>query len=146
MHGFHVVVLLVAGGGVRDTQCGFKVPICADLQTWQSMRVTACQGQLILAFRPAQGFQQPSADISNLCAQLFSRRAAQLLFPNQRLQRWCFDVELIYLAQRLGIPIAETSVNWTEVPGDKSSYSGAMSMLLHEAQWTEHAVCNPPHA
>lgn len=25
MHGFHLVVLLVAGGGTRDTQCGFKV-------------------------------------------------------------------------------------------------------------------------
>ncbi len=26
MHGFHFVVLLVAGGAVKDTQCGFKVP------------------------------------------------------------------------------------------------------------------------
>ena len=25
MHGFHLVVLLVAVGGTRDTQCGFKV-------------------------------------------------------------------------------------------------------------------------
>ncbi len=25
MHGFHFVVLLVAGGGTRDTQCGVKV-------------------------------------------------------------------------------------------------------------------------
>ena len=25
MHGFHFVVLLVAGGAVKDTQCGFKV-------------------------------------------------------------------------------------------------------------------------
>ena len=27
MHGFHFVVLLVAGGAVKDTQCGFKVII-----------------------------------------------------------------------------------------------------------------------
>lgn len=26
-------------------------------------------------------------------------------------------MELIFLAQRLGIPIVETSVNWTEIPG-----------------------------
>lgn len=25
MHGFHFVVLLVAGGAIKDTQCGFKV-------------------------------------------------------------------------------------------------------------------------
>jgi hypothetical protein len=27
MHGFHFVVLLVAGGAVKDTQCGFKVSL-----------------------------------------------------------------------------------------------------------------------
>ena len=27
MHGFHFVVLLVAGGAVKDTQCGFKVSV-----------------------------------------------------------------------------------------------------------------------
>jgi len=52
-----------------------------------------------------------------LCLQLFTRSAARLLFSNMRLQRWCFDVELIYLAQRLSIPIKEVSVNWTEIPG-----------------------------
>lgn len=51
------------------------------------------------------------------CEQLFTRPAARALYSNQRLQRWCFDVELIFLAQRLGIPIVETSVNWTEIPG-----------------------------
>jgi hypothetical protein len=25
MHGFHLLVVAVAGGGVKDTQCGFKV-------------------------------------------------------------------------------------------------------------------------
>lgn len=25
MHGFHVLVMLVVGGAIRDTQCGFKV-------------------------------------------------------------------------------------------------------------------------
>ena len=49
--------------------------------------------------------------------QLFTRKAAQALFPNQRLQRWCFDVELLFLATRLRIPVAETAVTWTEIPG-----------------------------
>lgn len=42
--------------------------------------------------------------------QLLTRPAAQLLVPNQRLQRWAFDVELVYLAQRLGVPMAEVQV------------------------------------
>lgn len=30
-----------------------------------------------------------------------------------------FDVELLYIAQRLNIDIAEVSVNWTEIDGSK---------------------------
>ena len=52
--------------------------------------------------------------------QLLTRQTARLLAGNQRLQRWCFDVELIYVAQKLGIPIAEVPVNWTEIPGEPS--------------------------
>jgi len=50
---------------------------------------------------------------------LFSRRAAQLLFPNLHIERWAFDVELIYLAQQLGIPLKEVAVNWREIEGSK---------------------------
>eukprot|EP00878_Enallax_costatus_P019349 GHUV01020412.1.p1 GENE.GHUV01020412.1~~GHUV01020412.1.p1 ORF type:complete len:306 (+),score=94.75 GHUV01020412.1:1639-2556(+) len=42
---------------------------------------------------------------------MFTRRAAAVVYSNQRLQRWCFDVELIFIAQRLGIPIKEVQVN-----------------------------------
>lgn len=47
-----------------------------------------------------------------------TRSAAQRLFANIRLQRWCFDVELVYLAQRLHIPVVEVPVDWTEIPGE----------------------------
>lgn len=50
---------------------------------------------------------------------LFTRPAAQLLFPNQRLQRWAFDVELVKLAQSFKVPTAEVQVAWTEIPGSK---------------------------
>jgi hypothetical protein len=42
--------------------------------------------------------------------QLFTRRAAAMLYGNQRLQRWCFDVELILLADTLGVPTTEVGV------------------------------------
>ncbi len=40
---------------------------------------------------------------------LFTRKSAQLLFSNQKLRRWCFDVELLYIAQSNNIPIVEVS-------------------------------------
>lgn len=85
MHGFHLLVMFVAGPQIKDTQCGFK---------------------------------------------LFTRRAAAILFSNQHLQRWCFDVELIYLAHALGIPVVEVNVNWTEMPGSKIKFTSILHMAF----------------
>lgn len=41
---------------------------------------------------------------------LFTRQAAKLLFPNIHLERWAFDIELIYLADHLHIPMVEVSL------------------------------------
>ncbi|PSC74459.1 Dolichyl-phosphate beta-glucosyltransferase [Micractinium conductrix] len=64
---------------------------------------------------------------------LFSRGAAQQLYSNQRLQRWCFDVELVYLAQQLKCPMAEVQVNWTEIPGSKIRVASMAHMALELA-------------
>ncbi|GJQ09292.1 hypothetical protein GpartN1_g1083.t1 [Galdieria partita] len=50
---------------------------------------------------------------------LFTREAARLVFPNQHLSRWAFDVELLYVAQQHSIPIFEVPVKWSEIPGSK---------------------------
>ena len=50
---------------------------------------------------------------------LFSRKAAQHIFPAQHLPTWIFDVELLLLAKQLGIPVAEVPIEWHEVPGSK---------------------------
>ncbi|GJD12898.1 Dolichyl-phosphate beta-glucosyltransferase [Galdieria sulphuraria] len=50
---------------------------------------------------------------------LFTREAARLVFPNQHLFRWAFDVELLYVAQQYSIPIYEVPVKWSEIPGSK---------------------------
>jgi dolichyl-phosphate beta-glucosyltransferase len=34
------------------------------------------------------------------------------VFARQRIDGWGFDVELLYIAQRHGIPIVEIPVNW----------------------------------
>ena len=42
----------------------------------------------------------------------FSRRAAQLIFPRQCTTRWGFDAEILYLAHRSGLKVAEVPVAW----------------------------------
>ncbi|XP_028839145.1 dolichyl-phosphate beta-glucosyltransferase [Denticeps clupeoides] len=50
---------------------------------------------------------------------LFTREAALKTFSSLHVERWAFDVELLYIAQCFHIPIAEVAVNWTEIEGSK---------------------------
>jgi len=52
---------------------------------------------------------------------LVTRKSGQLLFPNLHIERWAFDVELIFVSQSLSIPVKEVAVNWTEIPDSKLS-------------------------
>jgi dolichyl-phosphate beta-glucosyltransferase len=42
----------------------------------------------------------------------FSARAAKLLFPRQKIERWGFDPELLFLANRFGLSVSEVAVEW----------------------------------
>jgi len=48
---------------------------------------------------------------------IFSRDAAKLIFPTQHLERWAFDIELLYLCAAKKIPVAEMPVKWQDVDG-----------------------------
>ncbi|KAL9927579.1 dolichyl-phosphate beta-glucosyltransferase wollknaeuel [Glossina fuscipes fuscipes] len=50
---------------------------------------------------------------------LLTRPAARKLFNILHVERWAFDVELLYIAERLNIPIREVAVNWKEIEGSK---------------------------
>ncbi len=50
---------------------------------------------------------------------LFRREAARQIFSLQRADRFSFDVEVLFLARKLGLKIVEQSVNWQNVPGSK---------------------------
>lgn len=50
---------------------------------------------------------------------LLTRSAARHLFRLMHVERWAFDVELLYLAEHLNIPVAEVPVNWKEIEGSK---------------------------
>ena len=46
----------------------------------------------------------------------FTRRAARELFPLQRIERWAFDPELLYLARRRNLAVREVAVEWAHDP------------------------------
>ena len=43
----------------------------------------------------------------------FSREAAQLIFPNLKIERWGFDPEILFLAKRMKLKVAEIPVEWS---------------------------------
>ena len=62
---------------------------------------------------------------------LFSRRAAQKIFPSVHVDGWIFDVEVLLLADMLNIPVMEIDVTWHEVDGSKMSLMrDAINMAL----------------
>ncbi len=68
---FNLVVRVVAVGGIRDTQCGFK---------------------------------------------LLRGDVARTLFADLRIDRFAYDVELIWLARRRGFEVVEVGVVWIDSP------------------------------
>ncbi len=50
---------------------------------------------------------------------LFHRDAAERIFPRQRLERFGFDVEVLYIAKKHGFAIAEIPVRWNHAEGSK---------------------------
>jgi dolichyl-phosphate beta-glucosyltransferase len=49
----------------------------------------------------------------------FTREAAQKIFPLQRITRWGFDAEIIYLAHHMKLKVAEVPVTWGHDEGSK---------------------------
>ena len=61
---------------------------------------------------------------------LFEARAAREIFGRQRLDGFGFDVEVLFIAQRLGYRSVEVPVRWNDVAGTKvSMWRGAAAFL-----------------
>ncbi len=70
----------------------------------------------------------------------FTAAAAQKLFPLQTIKGWTFDVEILYLAQRLGMCIREVPINWyfeaeSKVHVWRDSLRMAMDLLYIRSHW-----------
>jgi len=49
----------------------------------------------------------------------FTRRAAQTILPLQRIERWGFDPEILFLARKFGFRVDEVAVRWGHVGGTR---------------------------
>ncbi len=62
---------------------------------------------------------------------LISRRAAEMIFPRQRIAGFAFDVEVLFLAKQSGFAIAEVPVTWRHVnPSRVSPLKDGLQMLI----------------
>ncbi|OQV20131.1 Dolichyl-phosphate beta-glucosyltransferase [Hypsibius exemplaris] len=50
---------------------------------------------------------------------LFTRSAASKIFYNLHVERWVFDIELLYIGEVFKMDIHEVAVNWQEIEGSK---------------------------
>lgn len=61
---------------------------------------------------------------------MFRREAAMAIFSRQKTTGFAFDVELLFIARRLSLSIAEVPVNWVAQPGSKVNLAtDSMKML-----------------
>jgi glycosyltransferase involved in cell wall biosynthesis len=60
----------------------------------------------------------------------FKRPAAQIIFRLQRIERWGFDPEILFIARKLGYDIREVPVTWGHDERSRMSYlKDGMKML-----------------
>ena len=85
---------------------------------------------------------------------LFTRATARRLFPVQHIDRWAFDVELIFLAARFRVPMVEVPVNWQEIDGSKLDVLTSTIQMARDivairvcymlGLWTDAPPAQPP--
>ncbi len=62
---------------------------------------------------------------------LFKREPAQFLFSRLKSERFSFDVEILHMAQKVGMKIAEIPINWRNISGSKVNLVGdSLHMFL----------------
>ena len=62
----------------------------------------------------------------------FTRRAALEIFPLQRIERWGFDPEILFIAIKKGYTVKEVSVSWAHDARSRVSYLKDGTKMLEE--------------
>lgn len=74
----------------------------------------------------------PSVKDTNCGFKLFSRKIIQPVFKKQRINRWGYDAEVLYIANKMGFSIKEVPVKWTHYTGSKVKVVDAVIKTLGE--------------
>jgi len=61
---------------------------------------------------------------------MFSKMAAETIFPKQTIFRWAFDVEILAIAKKLGFKIEEVPIRWINEAESHVRLSGMVRMLF----------------
>jgi glycosyltransferase involved in cell wall biosynthesis len=74
------------------------------------------------------------ATIQGNCGfKLFGRRTAHQLFNTMHIERWAFDLELLFLAiNYYKTPVVEVPINWQEIDGSKVNVIDATLQILRD--------------
>ena len=71
----------------------------------------------------------------------FRREKSQIIFEQQRIERFGFDPELLFLAKRNGLAIAEIPVRWANAEGTTvSMWDGIRAMFFEVAKIRWNAI------
>ena len=65
---------------------------------------------------------------------LFETRAAREIFRRQQIDRFGFDVEVLFIARKLGYSAVEVPVRWNDVAGTKVSLLNGLMAFLDPLQ------------
>jgi glycosyltransferase involved in cell wall biosynthesis len=71
---------------------------------------------------------------------LFERAAAREIFGRQLLDRFGFDVEVLYIARRLGLRAIEVPVRWNDVLGTKVGMLSGLSAFADPLKVRWHGL------
>ena len=74
---------------------------------------------------------------------LLSRDAVHKIFPKQLMDRFGFDVEILFIARRQSLNVVEVPVRWNDVEGSKvGMFSGADAFLdILRIRWNQIRGC-----
>jgi dolichyl-phosphate beta-glucosyltransferase len=76
----------------------------------------------------------------------FRRDAAQRIFPLQKIERWGFDPEILFLAQRAGLRVEEVPVLWAHSEGTRlnpfrDGIAHVRGSLAHPLECDDRRIC-----
>jgi dolichyl-phosphate beta-glucosyltransferase len=123
-----------------DVAVGVRLqPDGSDLRDQRSLRRRLAGRAFAMAVRT---LLLPGMQDSQCPLKAFRREAAQRLFALQRIDTWSFDAEVLYLARRLGMKVAQVPVTWTAVEGSHLRLSRSVGELVNlvRIRWMHRGV------